>query len=67
MIFECSWKRAGAKGKVTTEKVKVASSFKLQDHFKISKFTSSRDIFVPYRFEFSKRSKNTESVISIGN
>ena len=37
MIFECSWKRAGAKGKVTAEKVKVASSFKLQDHFKISK------------------------------
>ena len=36
MIFECSWKRAGAKGKVTAEKVKVASSFKLLDHFKIS-------------------------------
>ena len=37
MIFECSWRRAGAKGKVTAEKVKAASSSKLQDRFKISK------------------------------
>ena len=37
MIFECSWRRAGAKGKVTAEKVKVASSFNVQDRFKISK------------------------------
>ena len=65
MIFECSWRRAGAKGKVTAEKVKVASSSKLQDHFKISKLLQV-ETFVPYRFEFFKRSKNTESVISIG-
>ena len=65
MIFECSWRRAGAKGKVTAEKVKLASSFKLQDHFKISKLLQV-ETFVPYRFEFFKRSKNTESVISIG-
>ena len=37
MIFECSWRRAGAKGKVTAEKVKAALSLKLQDHFKMTK------------------------------
>ena len=36
-MFECSWRRAGAKEKVTAEKGKAASSSKLQDHFKISK------------------------------
>ena len=36
-MFECSWRRAGAKEKVTSEKGKAASSSKLQDHFKISK------------------------------
>ena len=29
MIFECSWRRAGAKGKVTAEKVKAALLLKL--------------------------------------
>ena len=37
MMFECSWRRVGAKGKVTAEKVKAASSSKLWDRFKISK------------------------------
>ena len=63
MMFECSWRRVGAKGKETAEKVKAASSSKLQDRFKIA---SSRNIFVPYQFKFFKRSKNSESVISIG-
>ena len=36
-MFECSWRRVGAKGKETAEKVKAASSSKLQDRFKISK------------------------------
>ena len=36
-MFECSWRRVGAKGKVTAEKVKAASSSKLWDRFKISK------------------------------
>ena len=29
MIFECLWRRADAKGKVTAGKVKAALSFKL--------------------------------------
>ena len=29
MMFECSWRRAGAKEKVTAEKGKAASSSKL--------------------------------------
>ena len=37
MMFECSWRRVGAKEKVTAEKGKAASSSKLWDRFKISK------------------------------
>ena len=53
MIFECSWRRAGAKGKVTAEKVKVASSFKLQDHFKISFYNFNQ-------FDTAKQGKRSE-------
>ena len=54
-MFECSWRRVGAKGKVTAEKVKAASSSKLWDRFKISKLLQV-ETFVPYQFKFFMRS-----------
>ena len=65
MIFESLWRRAGAKGKVTAEKAKAALSPKFQDHFKNSKLFTNRNKLFPCQFGFFKRSKNTESVISI--
>ena len=65
MIFESLWRRADAKGKVTAEKAKAALSPKFQDHFKTSKLFTNRNKFFPCQYGFFKRSKNTESVISM--
>ena len=66
MIFECSWRRAGAKGKVTAEKVKVASSFKLQDHFKISfyNFNQLDTAKQGKRSELGKRNADRKSTLT---